>query len=83
MNLTLLTTDEYGERNIVGFLKTVLIPFYTQEKVNADTANEGTALTTYHDALNVPTGGCYSFTIYDESGADGICCAYGERAATH
>jgi len=74
VNLTLVT-DEYGDETSWDFKDSNDTILYSGE---TDVyGNE----TTYNHTFDVPTGGCYSFTIYDSEG-DGICCSYGEGSYT-
>ena len=74
VNLTLLT-DEYGDETSWDFKDSNDTLLYSGE---TDVyGNE----TTYNHTFDVPTGGCYSFTIYD-SGSDGICCSWGSGSYT-
>ena len=74
VNLTLLT-DEYGDETSWDFKDSNDTILYSGE-INVY-GNE----TTYNHTFNVPTGGCYSFTIYDSEG-DGICCGWGSGSYT-
>ena len=74
VNLTLLT-DEYGDETSWDFKDSNDTILYSGE-INVY-GNE----TTYNHTFNVPTGGCYSFTIYDSEG-DGICCGWGAGSYT-
>ena len=68
-------TDEYGDETSWDFKDSNDTILYSGE---TDVyGNE----TTYNHTFDVPTGGCYSFTIYD-SGADGICCSWGAGSYT-
>ena len=74
VNLTLVT-DEYGDETSWDFKDSNDTILYSGE---TDVyGNE----TTYNHTFNVPTGGCYSFTIYDSEG-DGICCGWGSGSYT-
>ena len=74
VNLTLLT-DEYGSETSWEFKDSNDTLLYSGE---TDVyGNE----TTYNHTFDVPTGGCYSFTIYDSEG-DGMCCEYGAGSYT-
>ena len=74
VNLTLLT-DEYGDETSWDFKDSNDTILYSGE---TDVyGNE----TTYNHTFDVPTGGCYSFTIYDSEG-DGICCGWGSGSYT-
>ncbi|AOR27873.1 peptidase, M43 family [Formosa sp. Hel1_33_131] len=74
VNLTLLT-DEYGDETSWDFKDSNDTILYSGE-INVY-GNE----TTYNHTFDVPTGGCYSFTIYDSEG-DGICCGWGAGSYT-
>ena len=74
VNLTLLT-DEYGDETSWDFKDSNDTILYSGE-INVY-GNE----TTYNHTFDVPTGGCYSFTIYDSEG-DGICCGWGSGSYT-
>ena len=74
VNLTLLT-DGYGGETSWEFKDSNDTILYSGE---TDVyGNE----TTYNHTFDVPTGGCYSFTIYDSEG-DGICCSWGSGSYT-
>lgn len=74
VNLTLLT-DENGFETSWDFKDSNDTILYSGE---TDVyGNE----TTYNHTFDVPTGGCYSFTIYDLWG-DGICCSWGSGSYT-
>ena len=75
-----LTTDLYGSETSWFLVDSADNVLYSGEGY-ADTPNDGTALTTYNEVFNVPSGECYSFKIYDEYG-DGICCTYGPGSYT-
>ncbi len=75
-----LTTDLYGSETSWFLVDSADNVLYSGEGY-ADTPNDGTALTTYNEVFNVPSGECYSFKIYDEYG-DGICCTYGTGSYT-
>ena len=79
VNLT-LTTDFYGSETSWFLVDSADNVLYSEEGY-ADTPNDGSALTTYNEVFNVPSGECYSFKIYDEYG-DGICCTYGPGSYT-
>ena len=74
VNLTLLT-DGYGSETSWEFKDSNDTILYSGE-INVY-GNE----TTYNHTFDVPTGGCYSFTIYDSEG-DGICCGWGSGSYT-
>ena len=74
VNLTLLT-DENGFETSWDFKDSNDTILYSGEiDVYGDE-------TTYNHTFDVPTGGCYSFTIYDLWG-DGICCLLGAGSYT-
>ena len=74
VNLTLLT-DGYGSETSWEFKDSNDTILYSGE------TNVYGNETTYNHTFNVPTGGCYSFTIYDSEG-DGICCGWGSGSYT-
>jgi len=74
VNLTLLT-DGYGSETSWEFKDSNDTILYSGE--TGVYGNE----TTYNHTFDVPTGGCYSFTIYDSEG-DGICCSWGSGSYT-
>ena len=74
VNLTLLT-DGYGGETSWEFKDSNDTILYSGE--TGVYGNE----TTYNHTFDVPTGGCYSFTIYDSEG-DGICCSWGSGSYT-
>jgi hypothetical protein len=74
VNLTLLT-DGYGGETSWEFKDSNDTILYSGE------TNVYGNETTYNHTFDVPTGGCYSFTIYDSEG-DGICCSWGSGSYT-
>ena len=74
VNLTLLT-DGYGGETSWEFKDSNDSILYSGE------TNVYGNETTYNHTFDVPTGGCYSFTIYDSEG-DGICCSWGSGSYT-
>jgi hypothetical protein len=74
VNLTLLT-DGYGGETSWEFKDSNDTILYSGE------TNVYGNETTYNHTFDVPTGGCYSFTIYD-SEDDGICCSWGSGSYT-
>ena len=74
VNLTLLT-DGYGSETSWEFKDSNDTILYSGE------TNVYGNETTYNHTFDVPTGGCYSFTIYDSEG-DGICCGWGSGSYT-